>query len=129
MTTIEEGIALEREALKSFRSYCRENAHLLRFIAHWGDGRGGYLLQVVQEETGITFGDDTPPPRATKKQVIPRLLRKQVFERDAYRCRHCGGHVDLCADHVIPESKGGPTTLDNLQTLCRPCNSKKGARP
>lgn len=63
-----------------------------------------------------------------KKSAIPRRLSKLVFERDAYRCKHCGGHIDLSCDHIIPESKGGPTTFANLQTLCRPCNSAKGAR-
>ena len=54
-------------------------------------------------------------------------LRKQVMERDAYRCQKCGGWVDLQVDHVYPASKGGPTVPDNLQTLCLPCNSRKGA--
>ncbi len=45
-----------------------------------------------------------------------------------YRCVSCGGFKDLTCDHIHPESKGGPTTLDNLQTMCRPCNSKKGVR-
>ena len=38
------------------------------------------------------------------------------------------GWVDLCADHIVPESKGGITALENLQTRCRSCNSKKGAK-
>lgn len=33
----------------------------------------------------------------------------------------------LQADHIYPESKGGPTTLENLQTLCKPCSIRKGA--
>jgi 5-methylcytosine-specific restriction endonuclease McrA len=63
--------------------------------------------------------------RSSAKGSIPAQLRKAVFERDAFRCRQCGDHHDLCADHIIPECQGGPTTLDNLQTLCRPCNSRK----
>lgn len=71
------------------------------------------------------------PPRREpvyEKQRIAPALRKAVFERDAYRCRQCGGWDNLSADHVTPESKGGPTTLENLQTLCRVCNSRKGTR-
>lgn len=68
------------------------------------------------------------PPRARRKASISPALRKQVFERDAYRCVRCDGWIDLSIDHVVPESKGGPTTLENLQTMCLPCNMKKGAR-
>jgi 5-methylcytosine-specific restriction endonuclease McrA len=63
-----------------------------------------------------------------QKAKISRRLSKQVFERDAYRCVTCRSHIDLTCDHIIPESLGGPTNLENLQTMCRPCNSSKGAR-
>lgn len=52
-------------------------------------------------------------------------LRRQVFDRDGHSCVKCGGRDDLQCDHIIPSSKGGRTELDNLQTLCRPCNSGK----
>lgn len=68
------------------------------------------------------------PRAAYRKEPIPASLRKKVFERDAYRCKKCGGHVDLHADHIFPESRGGETTIENLQTLCGPCNVAKGAR-
>lgn len=72
---------------------------------------------------------ETPtPPAMPRKAKITQTLRRQVFERDAYRCRSCNTHLGLSVDHIIPESKGGPTTLDNLQCLCQPCNSRKGAR-
>lgn len=63
-----------------------------------------------------------------KKAVISRSMRTEVFERDMYRCLRCGDHKRLRADHVIPESQGGETTVDNLQTLCLPCNSWKGVQ-
>jgi len=62
------------------------------------------------------------------KGRIPESLREQVFARDDYRCVECESVKRLCVDHIIPESKGGATTLENLQTLCRPCNTEKGAR-
>jgi 5-methylcytosine-specific restriction endonuclease McrA len=37
----------------------------------------------------------------------------------------CGSQWELSADHIHPESKGGPTTIENLQALCRKCNSRK----
>lgn len=62
------------------------------------------------------------------KDKIGYELRKAVFERDAYRCKECGGHHDLEVDHIWPESKGGKTAIENLQTLCEACNREKGAR-
>lgn len=66
--------------------------------------------------------------RRTAKATIPRSFAKRVFERDAYRCVDCGGWHDLTVDHVIPESAGGPLTLENTRTRCRSCNAKKGTR-
>lgn len=71
---------------------------------------------------------EPPKRRTTPKKPIPNRLRRAVLERDAYRCRHCGTHIDLCVDHIYPESKGGPAELWNLQTLCRRCNTRKGTR-
>src|SRR5688572_587451 len=61
-----------------------------------------------------------------QKAEIPDHLRWEVFERDNFTCKRCGSRRKLTADHIIAESKGGPTTLENLQTLCKSCNSKKG---
>ena len=66
-----------------------------------------------------------PIPKKKKKKTCQEL-RLQVFERDAYRCKHCGTQENLRVDHIHPESKGGLATMDNLQTLCTTCNSKKG---
>ena len=55
-------------------------------------------------------------------------LRRQVFERDGYRCRSCGKAGRLDCDHVLPLDKGGePWSLGNLQSLCRPCHVDKTA--
>jgi hypothetical protein len=62
-----------------------------------------------------------------RKAVIPSKLRWAVFQRDGYQCVTCSTHEDLTADHIIPEIEGGETSLGNLQTLCRPCNSRKWA--
>ena len=62
-----------------------------------------------------------------RKKTIPTALRLQVIDRDNGRCRACGiGDRDaLQADHIVPESKGGQTSLDNLQSLCGVCNNRK----
>ena len=63
---------------------------------------------------------------------ISDKLRYQVLKRDNFKCCACGASpaknasVELHVDHVVPWSKGGETTLDNLQTLCAKCNLGKG---
>ncbi len=55
--------------------------------------------------------------------------RKNVFRRDDHRCQYCGERAnDLTLDHVIPRSKGGPTTWENVVACCRRCNAKKRDR-
>lgn len=54
-----------------------------------------------------------------------------AYERQDHKCAICGKTFTLDkmhADHVVPWSKGGHTTLENLQMLCRDCNLKKGAQ-
>jgi DNA-binding transcriptional regulator YhcF (GntR family) len=72
------------------------------------------------------FSLDNKKTKPKQKKKISNDLRKAVFERDLYRCRHCGTHTELTVDHIIPESKGGKHSLDNMQTLCHRCNCIKG---
>lgn len=67
----------------------------------------------------------TPPPYI--KQPIPASLRWEIWERDNFTCQKCGARRFLQVDHIKPEVKGGETIDSNLQTLCKPCNVKKGA--
>lgn len=53
-------------------------------------------------------------------------LRRQVLERDNYTCVYCGKKSEyLEVDHVLPRSRGGLDTLDNLVCACRSCNRSK----
>jgi 5-methylcytosine-specific restriction endonuclease McrA len=54
------------------------------------------------------------------------MTRHNIFKRDGNRCQYCGTHDHLTLDHVIPKSRGGKTTWDNLATACKRCNSRKG---
>lgn len=88
----------------------------------------GYWLQHSGETFDEWMSGAPKPSIGYRKAAISNALRKAVFERDLYRCKHCGTHLNLSVDHIVPESKGGTLDMSNLQTLCRPCNSKKGAR-
>jgi hypothetical protein len=59
---------------------------------------------------------------------LDRRVWDAVLRRDGFRCRHCGDWRNLSVDHLIPRSAGGTNDPDNLQALCRRCNSRKGAR-
>ncbi len=54
-------------------------------------------------------------------------MKTAVWRRDEGRCTRCGSPQSLEFDHVIPLSMGGSNTVRNLQLLCEPCNSSKGA--
>jgi len=60
------------------------------------------------------------------RKTISEKIRNRIFKRDNYKCKICGSKDDLVIDHIIPFSKGGITEINNLQTLCKSCNSKKG---
>ena len=55
------------------------------------------------------------------------LTRRAVFARDEWRCQYCGATAENL-DHVIPKSRGGTHTWDNVVAACRRCNSKKENR-
>jgi|GEM_PF-2776371 len=55
-----------------------------------------------------------------------RVLRKAVFKRDSFTCQYCGKPVEKPdCDHVMPLSRGGLSTMDNLVTACPSCNRSK----
>lgn len=55
-----------------------------------------------------------------------RPSRKKILERDGYECQYCGRKSNLTLDHIIPRSKGGDNSWENLVTACEPCNLRKG---
>jgi 5-methylcytosine-specific restriction endonuclease McrA len=65
-------------------------------------------------------------PRATV-----RLTRRNIFLRDGYTCQYCGRTAttrELNLDHVMPRSRGGPMSWENVVCSCRVCNLRKGGR-
>ena len=71
---------------------------------------------------------------AGQRALMTSQLREKIKSRDNYTCQKCGisttdePHLLLEIDHIIPLSKNGLTTEENLQTLCWKCNRSKGAK-
>jgi 5-methylcytosine-specific restriction endonuclease McrA len=59
---------------------------------------------------------------------IPPVSRREVLRRDNHACQYCGSSKRLTLDHVIPRSKGGQHTWNNVVAACESCNSRKGDR-
>lgn len=55
------------------------------------------------------------------------LNRRAVFVRDGHRCQYCGRSAENL-DHVVPRSRGGTHTWENVVACCRRCNTRKGNR-
>lgn len=73
---------------------------------------------------------EIPPPAGQENKMkannISRTQRKRILERDGYKCQSCGATDHLCLDHILPVSRGGDSSDENLQVLCSGCNTKKG---
>jgi len=97
-------------------------------------GLGTLAELIVQFESGELpesklYARNKPARRLY--QAVSHKLRLAVLKRDGYRCVKCGASrkndksVRLEVDHIIPGSRGGPATMENLQTLCFSCNQGK----
>jgi 5-methylcytosine-specific restriction endonuclease McrA len=68
--------------------------------------------------------------RIRRRWHLP-VSRRGVLARDGYTCQYCGaqpGKGALTIDHVVPRSRGGTKSWENLVTACGPCNRRKGNR-
>lgn len=79
-------------------------------------------------QTMIRLYGPMPPPSLIEFMAQRPGVGIQIIKRDGFGCRHCGMVDDLSYDHITPKVKGGSNDIDNLQMLCKPCNSRKGAR-
>lgn len=78
------------------------------------------------EQIAAAVKADYEADKARGPRGISQELREHVLSRDGYACTYCGRNdVKLHCDHVIPYSRGGATTADNLVAACKPCNSSK----
>jgi ATP adenylyltransferase len=81
------------------------------------------LIQKFVVERGMRIWDH----RMIEDDPVPDSIRYQVLKRDRH-CKACGATAEdgpLHVDHIVPRSKGGANTIDNLQILCFKCNGGK----
>jgi len=103
--------------------------------------RKAEILEVDEAKRFRSEHSELPCPtviRLVRYIHVPRRFRRQVtntflFARDEYACQYCGRHRKelrgrqfLTRDHVLPVSRGGLNTWENVVTACSPCNNQKG---
>ena len=120
------GISETHVSAKSYEMECLDCGH--KYLANGCD-----IWLRKCPACGITNKRQRNSTTNIKKstRAISDKLRYQVLKRDNFKCCACGASpakdpsVELHIDHIIPWSKGGESTLKNLQTLCSKCNIGK----
>jgi 5-methylcytosine-specific restriction endonuclease McrA len=88
------------------------------------------------EDNGRMIYSDQPLPTVIRLRSYVKipykeisLSRRNILHRDNYICQYCGvKQHDLTIDHIIPRSRGGLDSWDNVVAACLKCNVKKGDR-
>ena len=114
--------------------------------AHWSEAVGDIFagraeVIVNYDKHTIRCVDEIIPMPAVvrfKGNVVRKYIRKEpmfnrtnVWQRDGGKCCYCNTPVSrykFTYDHVVPSSKGGATTWENIVTSCSSCNTKKGSK-
>lgn len=85
----------------------------------------------VQKKAGVYEYLLTGNEKALSIRAFDQRTKREAYERQGHRCAICGEEFEfeqMHGDHIKPWSRGGHTTPDNCQMLCRDCNLKKGAQ-
>ena len=85
-------------------------------------------LQSILEMDTIVAIDNATSPFKFRKSAAPPLSNKTLFARDRSICAYCGTKCqskDLTRDHIVPQSKGGKDTWENVVAACKGCNNWK----
>lgn len=75
----------------------------------------------------VNYGTIFTSHNRSKRSQIKnyRSIFKKLMIKYKFQCVHCNCKENLTIDHIIPVSKGGKDDIENLQILCKSCNSKK----
>lgn len=60
------------------------------------------------------------------KIMFHKPSREMIYQRDDHTCQYCGSKKKLTIDHIVPKSRGGQDTWENMVVACSTCNTKKG---
>ena len=93
----------------------------------------GRLISSRYKRCDIHILEAKAGSRAMKRPPISVAIRRAVLIRDDFTCQGCGLQVAsfedargvMQMDHIVSHVSGGPTTVENLQTMCAKCNRKK----
>lgn len=109
-----------------------------RAITLWVQGKCEVIAEHDREVRSVTFSFRLPSiVRLLRYVKVKRVAgtfpftRANIYRRDNHQCQYCGDQFrseDLTFDHVVPESKGGGKSWENITTCCVPCNRQKDAR-
>ena len=102
-----------KEIARKYRESHKEQRR--EYYNHYADEHPGWLASVVHRRRTLVKGGGNFTDNEWK----------QLCQKYSCRCLACGEKKPLTVDHVIPLSKGGTNTIENIQPLCKSCNSKK----
>lgn len=104
----------------------------LRKYGKWSNALEEFVKFINEEQIDtILYENKNEIKKHKTTRDINLRLRFKVLQRDNFKCCACGkspatdSNVELQVDHIMPYAKGGETEIDNLQTLCKQCNSGK----
>ncbi|MHC4883365.1 MAG: HNH endonuclease, partial [Planctomycetota bacterium] len=114
----------------NFRQY--SNGLDIEFTTNRGKGFYGVndaeKLEAILENLTRKYNYIIPENSdSVRSRHIPDDVKVEVWQRDQGKCVKCGASEYLEYDHIIPFSKGGANSVNNIQLLCRKCNLAKGA--
>jgi hypothetical protein len=106
----------------------------------WRKALVAFVTYINESEPDTDEGPTYTVPSKPEKSLVKRRtsraisdrMRFRVLSRDGFTCQSCGASpikergIELHVDHILPWSKGGETTEENLQTKCKQCNLGKG---
>lgn len=118
-------------ALRSFVEYMNDSESIEEATS-CSETEGTFVKSNNPSASVAPFSQSNYTDAHQTTRTVGDKLRFKVFQRDNFKCCVCGASpatdssVILHVDHIFPWSKGGETTIDNLQTLCSKCNFGKG---